>query len=30
VFSDDRVAVDAITAARAAGGFAVTARGHLR
>lgn len=30
VFADDRVAVDAITAAPAAGGFAVTARGHLR
>jgi hypothetical protein len=30
LFSDDRIAVDSINAQRAAGGFAVTARGHLR
>ena len=30
VFSDSRVAVDALGARRAAGGFVVTARGHLR
>jgi hypothetical protein len=30
VFSDDRVAVDGISAAPASGGFAVTAKGHLR
>ena len=30
VFADDRVAVDAIDARPTAGGFAVTARGHLR
>jgi hypothetical protein len=30
LFSDDRVAVDAIAVRPAAGGFAVTARGHLR
>ena len=30
LFSDDRIAVDAIDARQAAGGFTVTARGHLR
>jgi LmeA-like phospholipid-binding len=30
VFSDDRVAVDGISAVPAPGGFAVTAKGHLR
>jgi hypothetical protein len=30
LFSDDRIAVDAIDARQTAGGFTVTARGHLR
>jgi hypothetical protein len=30
LFSDDRIAVDAIDARQAAGGFTATARGHLR